>query len=118
MLKIREKFLNWLIDMATNHRRIVYLSTLIITLILGGAAGTLKMDMRWTELLPESWPVVKQYQNIDENYLQPGNMIVAITGADPVPVPPPRPQVMNTMSAPANFCLISCSVSRAASSPI
>ena len=46
MLKIREKFLSWLIDMATNHRRIVYLSTLIITLILGGAAGTLKMDMR------------------------------------------------------------------------
>ncbi len=42
----------------------------------------------------------------------------AITGAEPLPVPPPKPHVIKTMSAPVNFDLISCSVSRAASSPI
>ena len=39
-------------------------------------------------------------------------------GADPVPVPPPRPQVTNTMSAPSNSSLISSSLSSAHSSPI
>ena len=44
--------------------------------------------------------------------------ISAITGAEPVPVPPPRPQVIKTISEPRNIFLISCSVSLAASSPI
>ena len=43
--------------------------------------------------------------------------ISAITGALPVPVPPPSPHVKNTMSEPINASLISCSLSRAASSP-
>ena len=38
-------------------------------------------------------------------------------GAEPVPVPPPRPQVTNTMSAPTNSSLISSSLSSAHSSP-
>ena len=40
-----------------------------------------------------------------------------ITGAEPVPVPPPRPQVTNTMSAPSNSSLMSSSLSSADSSP-
>ena len=43
--------------------------------------------------------------------------ISATTGAAPVPVPPPSPQVINTISAPWSFDLISCSDSLAASSP-
>ena len=40
------------------------------------------------------------------------------TGAAPVPVPPPIPQVMKIISLPLNFFLISDSDSFAASSPI
>ena len=41
----------------------------------------------------------------------------ATTGAAPVPVPPPIPQVTNTMSAPFNNCAISSTFSSAAASP-
>ena len=41
----------------------------------------------------------------------------AITGAAPVPVPPPSPHVMNIISLPASFFFISDSDSFAASSP-
>ena len=43
--------------------------------------------------------------------------IDAITGAAPVPVPPPNPHVMKIMSLPESFFLISDSDSLAASSP-
>ena len=42
----------------------------------------------------------------------------ATIGEDPVPVPPPIPQVMNTISAPARAFLIASSFSFAASSPV
>jgi len=42
----------------------------------------------------------------------------ATIGAAPVPVPPPRPTVIKTMSHPLTAFLISSSFSRAASSPI
>ncbi len=42
----------------------------------------------------------------------------AITGAEPVPVPPPNPHVIKTKSEFARRLRISCSDSRAASSPI
>ena len=44
--------------------------------------------------------------------------IFATTGAAPVPVPPPIPQVTNTISAPLRACAISSELSSAAFSPI
>ncbi len=44
--------------------------------------------------------------------------ISAITGAAPVPVPPPMPAVTKTMSAPSSVFLISCLLSSAAMRPI
>ena len=44
--------------------------------------------------------------------------ISAMTGAAPVPVPPPSPQVTNTKSEFSSFFLISCCCSRADSAPI
>ena len=44
--------------------------------------------------------------------------ILATTGAAPVPVPPPIPQVTNTISAPLTCAAISSAVSSAAFSPI
>ena len=42
---------------------------------------------------------------------------LAITGKDPVPVPPPRPPVRNTMSASLHASRISWRASSAAPSP-
>ena len=44
--------------------------------------------------------------------------ILATTGAAPVPVPPPIPQVTNTISAPLIACVSSSTFSSAAFSPI
>ena len=44
--------------------------------------------------------------------------ILAITGAAPVPVPPPIPQVTKTMSAPCRAAVISSALSSAALVPI
>ncbi len=80
MLSLRKKILEWIIKMATHHRGIIYISTLILTIAMLGASSLLKVDMRWTEMLPDSIPAVKEFKTIDNNFLQPGNMIIAITG--------------------------------------
>ncbi len=81
---MRELILKWIIIMATRHRKVIYGVTILLTLLLGAASGLLKMDTRWTELLPEKMPVAKEFRKIDDNFLQPQNMIVAIRGDDPV----------------------------------
>ena len=42
-----------------------------------------------------------------EKFLDNNSTIFAITGAAPVPVPPPKPQVIKIMSLPASFFFIS-----------
>ncbi|MCP4399046.1 MAG: MMPL family transporter [bacterium] len=81
---MRENILHWLISTATTRRWIVLLSSVLLTLGLGAVSAHLKIDMRWSALLPETLPVVKEYMTIDENFYQPGNMIVAIGGPDPI----------------------------------
>jgi len=81
---MRKKLLSFLKFLATKHRKTVFATSLILTLGLGAACGLVKLDMRWSELLPESMPVVKEFRKIDENFLQPGNMIIAVSGPDPV----------------------------------
>lgn len=81
---MRVKFLNWLVVMATKRRKVVFISSAILTILALALSMQLKVDMRWAAMLPESMPAVKEYMKIDENYYQPGNMIVAISGPDPV----------------------------------
>ena len=81
---MREKLLMFLIILATKHRKSVFIVSLVLTLCLGAACGLIKLDFRWSALLPESIPIVKEFNEIDENFLQPGNMIVVISGPNPV----------------------------------
>ncbi len=81
---IRRRILDFLTRMATSKRWFVLLSSLILTLLLGSLAGRLYIDPRWTSLLPDTIPVVKEYKKISENYLQSGDLIIAISGPDPL----------------------------------
>ncbi|MBN1498953.1 MAG: MMPL family transporter [Spirochaetes bacterium] len=81
---MRNKILEILIHFAVNRRKIIYLSTAVITVVMLIFSFFLKMDMRWTALLPQNLPIVKQFVNIDTNFLQPANMIIAVSGEDPV----------------------------------
>ena len=81
---MREWVLNVLIHLALRRRRIVYAVALILTLVLGAASERLQLDVRWSTLLPESMPEVMEFKKIDTNFFQPGNMIIAVRGPDPV----------------------------------
>ncbi|MFC1610995.1 RND family transporter [Myxococcota bacterium] len=81
---MRDKILSFIIHMALKRRGIVWMVSGVLTLALGAASGNLKFNLRWEALLPETMPVVKEYKKIDDNFLQPGNMIIAISGDDPV----------------------------------
>ena len=82
MIKLRDGLLDWIVKMAVNRRKTVYISAVLITLVLGALSGNLVLDTRWTELLPEDLPVVKEYRKLEKNFYQPQNMIVAISGKD------------------------------------
>lgn len=79
---MRRKLLAWLTLLATKHRKLVFIISLILTLALGAACTMIKLDMRWSALLPQSMPIVRESQKIDKNFLQPGNMVIAISGPD------------------------------------
>ena len=79
---MRNTLLSWLIDTAMFRRKLVLLVTVILTIGAGIAAERLTFDMRWSTLLPETMPVVKEFKKIDDNFYQPANMIVAISGPD------------------------------------
>ena len=68
---MRKTVLQRLIQIATQRRWIVWGSSIILTVALGGMAGTLKMDTRWSTLLPESLPVVQEFTHIGDNFYQP-----------------------------------------------
>ena len=46
------------------------------------ASSLITLDVRWSTLLPESDPDVREFKKIDRAFLQPGNMIIAISGPD------------------------------------
>ncbi len=81
---MRQRFLHWLVLLALHRRRLLLMIALAVTVILGAATSRLTLDVRWTNLLPDSLPVVREYRTIDHNFLQPANIIIAISGPDPV----------------------------------
>ena len=83
---MKKRILDRLIALAIGHRSFVYSVALVLTLLMVGAASFLKFDTRWTELLPPDLPEVRESKKIDSEFLQPANMIVAISGEDPVQI--------------------------------
>lgn len=69
-----------LVAVALRRRKLVLLVTVVLTVSLGLASSLLKLNMRWSDLLPRSLPEVQEFEKIDNNYLQAGNMIVAVHG--------------------------------------
>lgn len=79
---MRNTLFSWLIATAMFRRKLVLLVTVLLTVGMGIVAERLKFDMRWSALLPETMPVVTEFKKIDDNFYQPANMIVAISGPD------------------------------------
>lgn len=79
---MRTKLLNFLVKASIGKKKIILLTSILITIISMILANTLKIDTRWTALLPEKMPVAKEFRNIDNNFLQPANMIIAVSGSN------------------------------------
>ena len=81
---MRGKLLGLLVKLAMKRRWVIYVSSAILTAVSFYFASSLNMDMRWLELLPESMPIAKEFKQIDNKFINPSNMIVAISGEDKV----------------------------------
>ncbi|VVS94325.1 efflux RND transporter permease subunit [Desulfoluna spongiiphila] len=79
---MRNTLLNGLMNLTLHHRWVVWCLTVALTGLSVWASGLIVLDVRWSTLLPESDPKVMEYKMIDRAFLQPGNMIVAISGPD------------------------------------
>lgn len=77
---MREKWINALIRLTLERRWIIWCVTVILTVLMFWAGKRIVLDVRWSALLPESDPKVEEYKKIDQAFLQPGNLIVAVSG--------------------------------------
>ncbi|MCD4657139.1 MAG: MMPL family transporter [Planctomycetes bacterium] len=67
---------------ALKHRKIVYIATGILTLLMFGAVSKLKMNPDWKELLPRDNEIVSNYIKIAENFTDITEMIITVSGDD------------------------------------
>ena len=81
---MRTWLINGLINLTLYHRRLIWLVALVLTCLLGWASELIVLDVRWSALLPNADPKVKEYKKIDNAFLQPANLIVAVSGPDEV----------------------------------
>ncbi|MFW5808262.1 MAG: MMPL family transporter, partial [Spirochaetota bacterium] len=81
---MRKWVLEGLVEIATQRRKLVLISSIIITVLSLVLSFRLSIDPRWSALLPEDMAVVREFMRIDEHYLQPSNMIIAVSGDDPL----------------------------------
>jgi predicted RND superfamily exporter protein len=81
---MRKELIAGLIHLTLRHRWIIWLVTIVLTVLMGWASNRIVLDVRWSTLLPNADPKVKEYKKIDRAFLQPGNMIVTVSGPDEV----------------------------------
>jgi predicted RND superfamily exporter protein len=79
---MRKWIFDRLLALALKHHKKVLIITFVFTIIMGGLAGNLKMNFRWTDLLPEDFPFVKEYSKIQENHNDYSLLIVLVNGED------------------------------------
>ena len=76
----------WILDLilhlALHKRWLVWTVAAAVTVLMAWASSLITLDVRWSTLLPESDPAVREFKKIDRAFLQPGNMIIAISGPD------------------------------------
>ena len=81
-MTMKTRILNLILRLALYKRRLVWTVAIVITIAMAWASSLITLDVRWSTLLPESDPDVREFKKIDRSFLQPGNMIVAISGPD------------------------------------
>lgn len=79
---MKKRLLDLLLDLTFRKRWLIWTVAIVLTVLMGWASSLITLDVRWSTLLPESDPDVKEFKKIDNTFLQPGNMIIAISGPD------------------------------------
>lgn len=80
---MRTRLFRALTAVTTSHPWAVLAVTAVITVLMAVAASRLTVEMTWTSMLPDSEPVVKEYQRILDRFDGALNtVVVAIEGPD------------------------------------
>ncbi|MFT7519676.1 MAG: putative RND superfamily exporter protein, partial [Kiritimatiellia bacterium] len=77
---MRTLLLEWLVRLATTNRWVIIIVTITLTVVSIALASHLGMDTRWTAMLPESMPEVREFIKTSDNYVQPGDMVLVVSG--------------------------------------
>ncbi len=70
--------LNCFLNLALRHRRLILVSTVTITLITFFLASQIGLDMKWTTVLPQSHPLVKQWIQVSDDFPLGSNYIITV----------------------------------------
>lgn len=73
-----QKLLHVSLYIALRRRKLVFFLSLFLTLVSLYLCSFLKLNMQWTNLLPDSNPVVKQYIRATEDYTLGSNYIITV----------------------------------------
>ncbi len=78
---MRKKLFSLFVFLSTRHPRLTLAAALLCTLAMGYAASLLEIRMTWTSMLPQSEPVVKEFNRITERFEEAINtIVVAVEG--------------------------------------
>jgi len=77
---MRDKFFNWLGHVTCRRYWLVILIALVVTIVLGGFAEKIRMEVTWMSMLPKDNPSVKSFEKILDQFGAATNIILAIEG--------------------------------------
>jgi predicted RND superfamily exporter protein len=79
---MKEKLLRRWARIAASHPWWVISILLIVTVIAAISASTLKMDMRWSDLLPMGDPMAQEFDRILKEYRSASTIIIVVQGEE------------------------------------
>lgn len=79
---MRERLIKRLADLAVNRTRLILILMTVITLVLGGLSGLMKMTPKWSDMLPKGDPRTLEFDRILEEFQSASSIIVVAQGAE------------------------------------
>jgi hopanoid biosynthesis associated RND transporter like protein HpnN len=80
--KMREKLLKRWARFAATHPWRVIISMLIITVLAAVSASRIRMDMRWSDLLPMNDPKAREFDEIITEYKSASTFLIVVRGEE------------------------------------
>jgi len=77
---MREKFFSWTAHITYNRAGLVFTLCLVLTVIAGILASSIRMDMTWSALVPEHDPSKATFQKVIDEFGSASQIVIALEG--------------------------------------